>query len=64
MRTHSRNSGTTKATWSPRRSNSDTAALWHTTIERRDGDVSITVIAADFDDGLEELVRYAQADAA
>jgi hypothetical protein len=43
---------------------SDTAALWHTTIERRDGDVSITVTAADFDDGLEELVRYALAAAA
>ena len=40
---------------------SGTGALWYTTIERCDGDVSITVTAADFDDGLEELVRYAQA---
>ena len=39
-------------------------ALWHTTIARRDDDASITVTTADLDDGLEELVRYAKADAA
>ncbi len=40
------------------------AALWHTTIRRFDGDASMTVTAADPDDALEELVRYAQVDAA
>jgi hypothetical protein len=39
-------------------------ALWHTTITRLDGDASITVTSVDLDDGIEELVRYAEVDAA
>ena len=39
------------------------AALWRATITRLDGDASMTVTAADPDDALEELARYAQADA-
>ena len=38
------------------------AELWHTTVMRRDGDMSMTVTAADPEVALSELLRYAQVD--
>ncbi len=42
----------------------DEPTLWHVTIERHDEGASMTMVDADPEDALAELVRYAQADAA
>ncbi len=45
-------------------SSGDEPALWRVTIERYDENASVTMLEADPDVALAELVRYAQADAA
>ena len=42
----------------------DAPALWHVTIERYDESATMTLVEADPDVALAELVRYVQADAA
>jgi hypothetical protein len=45
-------------------STGDEPTLWRLTIQRHDENASITLIEADPDVALAELIRYAQADAA